>query len=332
MKKPVFKTVVMTMVSLLLFSGLHAASEGSKSAVPLPPALENLRQIQADVWVQVDAGEAFLEGPAFDRQGNLYVSSIFDNRIIKITPDKKITTVFQQDGLMPDGIAIHKDGRLFLACLSGKLAVINPDGSGFSVMNAQAQGFPKCLNDLVFDEKGNLYVTDFIGTASEATGGVYRYSADFSTVQPVFKNLASANGIAFHGHTNVLWFSETGRNALHRVEFLEDGVTINPVAGAGIPYRFTGGPGGCDSMAMDAAGNIYQAMIFQGRYLILNSGGIPVAQVLIPGRDKGGLLRTTNVAFKPGTNEAYATVSGKGGAFIFTFKGLEKGYPLFSHQ
>ena len=63
-------------------------------------------------WLQVDKGEAFLEGPTFDRQGNLFVSSIFDGRVFKITPDKKILTIFPQNGFLPDGIAIHKDGRL----------------------------------------------------------------------------------------------------------------------------------------------------------------------------------------------------------------------------
>ena len=75
-----------------------------------------------------------------------------------------------------------------------------------------------------------------------------------------------------------------------------------------------------------------RALIFQGRFLILSPTGIPIAQVLIPGRDEGKLLRTTNIAFKPGTDQAYVTVSGKGGAWIYKFKGLAKGLTLFSHQ
>jgi hypothetical protein len=44
------------------------------------------------------------------------------------------------------------------------------------------------------------------------------------------------------------------------------------------------------------------------------------------------LLRTTNVAFRPGTDEAVITASGEGGAWIYTFRGLAKGLTLFSHQ
>ncbi|MBW1999610.1 MAG: SMP-30/gluconolactonase/LRE family protein [Deltaproteobacteria bacterium] len=332
MKRRLLITAISLGILIIANYSVPAGAQVSKSVVPLPPALANLPKLEVEPWLRVDSQELFLEGPAFDRKGNLFVSSIFDNRILKITPDKKVVTVFKQEGLLPDGIAIHRDGRLFLACLSGKVVAVNPDGSNMTEIKVKYQGFPRSANDLVFDSRGNLYVTDFIGTAADPKGGVYRYSADFKTIKPVFRNLASANGIGLFPEGNVLWVTETGRNAIHRLQLLEDGVTIVPIAGSGIPYRFVGAPGGCDSMALDSKGNVYQAIIFQGRILILNSGGIPVAQVLIPGRDEGKLLRTTNVAFKPGTNEVYITASGKGGAWIYRFKGLAEGLRLFSHQ
>jgi lactonase len=322
-------------MAILLLSFAPASAQGSKaskSVVPLPPAEKGLRMIKAEPWVQVDPGDAFLEGPAFDKEGNLFVTSIFDSRIFKITSSKELSTVFKQDGLLPDGMAIHKDGRLFVACLSGKVAALNPDGSNLTLIEPKYEGCPKAGNDLVFDGEGNLYVTDFTGNNADPTGGVYWYSSDFKTVKPVFRNMASANGVALAPGGKVLWVSETCRNQIHRLELLDDGVTVNPIAGAGIPYRFAGAPGGPDSMRVDEAGNVYQALIFQGRILILNNMGIPVAQVLIPGRDEGKLLRTTNLAFKPGTDQAYITVSGTGGAWIYRFKGLAKGLTLFSHQ
>ena len=322
-------------VALLLLSFAPAnaqAPKASKSVVPLPPAEKALRVIKAEPWVQVDRGDAFLEGPAFDSQGNLFVSSIFDSRILKITSGKKVSTILKQEGLLPNGIAVHKDGRLLVACMSGKLVALNPDGTNLTVIEPKYEGCPKVCNDLVFDSKGNLYVTDFTGNNAEPTGGVYWYSSDFKTMKPVFRNLASANGVALSPDGKVLWVSETCRNQIHRLELLDDGVTINPIAGAGIPYRFAGAPGGPDSLRVDQAGNVYQAIIFQGRVLILNNMGIPVAQVLIPGRDEGKLLRTTNLAFKPGTDQAYITASGTGGAWIYRFKGLAKGLTLFSHQ
>jgi len=85
-------------------------------------------------------------------------------------------------------------------------------------------------------------------------------------------------------------------------------------------------------MAIDVEGNVYQCMIFQGRAVILNNRGIPVANVVIPGRDEGKHLGTTNLAFKPGTDEVYITAWGVGGAWIYKFRGLAQGIKLFSHQ
>lgn len=304
-----------------------------KSEVPLPPSEAGLPIIKAEPWLQVEPDpNVFLEGPSFDREGNLFVTSIFDGRVFKITPDKKVTTIFNKKGVLPDGSAIHKDGRLFLACLTGELIAMNRDGSNVTKIEARYQGKPKSLNDLVFDSKGNLYITDFTGTFANPTGGVYRFSSDFKDVKPVVENLASANGIAFAPEGNVLWVSETCKNALLRLELLEDGVTINPIAGATVPYRFTGGPGGCDSMTVDIEGNVYQCLIFQGRALILNKRGIPIANVLIPGRDEGKNLGTTKLAFKPGTNEVFIMAWGKAGAWIYKFRGLAQGLKLFSHQ
>ena len=332
MKKKMLIIMVLSGILTTFLSMSYAESTVSKSMVPLPPSLKNLPTIKVEPWLQLECGDAFLEGPAFDRLGNLFVSSIDDGSILKITPDKKIITILKQDGLLPDGIAIHKDGRLFLACLSGNIVAVNPDGTGLTYINVKYHGFPKAVNDLVFDSKGNLYITGFSGTPANPSGCVYRYSSDFKEIKPVYGNLAAANGIALAPEGNVLWVSEMCRNTLNRIELEEDGITVKPMAGASIACRFTGSPGGCDSMAVDIDGNIYQAIYLQGRILVLNNMGIPIANVLIPGRDEGKLLHSTNVAFKPGTDEVYITVSGDGGAWIYNFKGLATGLELYSHQ
>lgn len=303
----------------------------TSSAIPLPPHLSNLPTMNAAPWLQIDPGpQVFLEGPAFDREGNLFIASVFDGRIIKITPDKKVSTIYTQQGLMPCGLAFHKDGRLFVTCLSGKVMYLNPDGTNPTEIKAKVQGKPIRPNDCVFDSKGNLYVTDWWGNVADPIGGVYRFSADLKSVQPVVQGLAAPNGILIAPEGNVLWVSEMLRNALIRLEVEKDGVTMPPITPLSITYHFSGFPGP-DSSAIDAKGHVYQAMNFQGRVVILRAG-IPVAQVLIPGRDEGKLLRVTNLAFKPGTADAYITLSGDGGAWIYTFRGLAEGLKLFSHQ
>ena len=57
---------------------------------------------------------SFLEGPSFDRDGNLYVVDIPFGRVFRISPDRVWTLITEYDG-EPNGLKIHKDGRIFVA-------------------------------------------------------------------------------------------------------------------------------------------------------------------------------------------------------------------------
>jgi len=106
-----------------------------------------------------------------------------DRSILSITPDKQITTLIKQNRYRLVDHVIHKDGRIFIACLSGELLVANPDGSELKPVTSRSNGKPQSPSDLAFDSKGNLYVTDFIGNAANPTGGVYRWSSDLQSVE-----------------------------------------------------------------------------------------------------------------------------------------------------
>ena len=57
--------------------------------------------------------ECFLEGPSFDREGNLWFVDIPFGRIFRITPKGDWELVTQYDG-WPNGLKFHKDGRAFI--------------------------------------------------------------------------------------------------------------------------------------------------------------------------------------------------------------------------
>ena len=311
----------------------HFTFSRKKSVVPLPPDLLLLPTIKPEPWLLVDSEpDALLEGPSFDREGNLYVTCPLKGKIYKITPQKQISTIFNAKGVGVDGSAFHKDGRLFVACITGELLVINPDGSNITYLYPKYQGKKLSMNDLVFDSNGNIYVTDFTGSIMEPTGGVYRISSDATVVKLVLQHMAAPNGISLSPEGDVLWVAETTRNTIIRICVQSDGISLVPIDGANCVYYSSGGPGGPDSNKVDVAGNLYQCIIFQGRAIVFNNRGIPIANILIPGRDEGKHLLTANLAFKPTTNEAYITASGEGGGWLYKFKGLAKGLTLFSHR
>jgi lactonase len=301
----------------------------AQKKMPLPPDLANLPVIEAEPWCQIEQ-DLFLEGPAFDREGQLFVTAPHNGQIFKITPRKKVSLIFNRPKVEVDGLAFHRDGRLFAACISGEIMVMSPDGE-VNLLHPKYQGQNLRMNDLVFDTQGNFYVTHFKGTVAEPTGAVFRISSDGRTVQCVLGNLASPNGISLSPEGNRLWVGETGRNTVLRITLLADGITPDPIDGVNVACYLSGCPGP-DSNKVDEEGNLYQCLIYQGRAIVLNRHGVPIANVLIPGRDEGLHLQTSNMAFKPGTREGYIIAGGRGGAWIYRFEGLARGVTLYSHQ
>jgi lactonase len=311
------------------------------SPLPLPPSEALLPQLEAEPWLRIDAGDVFLKGMAFDRDNHLILMAAdagrvdksmagrVDRTLLRITPAKAISAVIAQHGVRMCGHAIHQDGRIFVACLSGELLVANPDGSGLRPITTRWKGKPERPSDVTFDSQGNLYVTDFTGYPGNPTGGVYRWSPDCRSVEPLLPCLATPNGIAFTPDEKSIWVSCSLANEIFHLTLQENRRAAQKAA---VFYRLSGHDG-ADGMAVDVRGNLYLAVNFHGRVLIFNQYGIPIASVLMPGRERGELVRTSNLAFKPGTDEVYVTASGEtGGAWIYKFQGLAEGAPLFSHQ
>jgi lactonase len=319
-----------------------ASAEGQNDQnPPIPPNETALRQIKAEPWLKIDDRNIFLKGMAFDRKGNLTVMAAYpgadaskglagrvDRSILSISPDKKITTLIAQHSYRLTDHVIHKDGRIFIACLSGQLLVANGDGSDLQTITTRPQTDTIALSDLTFDTKGNLYVTNFTGNVNKPEGGIYRWSPDFKSVELYGPKLVSPNGIAFSPDEKSLWVACSFAKQLFRITMDDARGAVNKAEAV---YTLSG-PGG-DGIRVDMQGNVYLAMNFQGRLLVFDKDGKATATVLMPGRDRGELLSTTNLEFRPGTDEAYTVAAGDtGGTWIYKFKGLAKGVPLYSNQ
>lgn len=304
----------------------------TRSPAPIPPSEAGLQTVTAEPWLELKDQRLFLEGAVFDRAGNLLFVDMFSGRVLKVAPDKSVTTAVEKNTLAPTGLAVHKDGRLFVAGVgnmtSGSIVAFEPDGRGRAEIVAPGPGYVP--DDLVFDSAGGFYFADIKGTSTQAIGGVY-YSAPDRKISPILPNLAAANGVALSPDGKTLWVTEYARNILHRVT-LADAMTVAPL-GTVIAYYFIGPSP--DGLRVDADGNVYVAMFHQGRILVFNPGGMPIGQILVPGRDEGRFLLTTSFAFKPGTNEIYLVATdgdGSRGATVFRAAGFATAPVLFSHR
>ena len=309
-------------------------TDDARAPVPIPQSEKGLQTITAEPWFKVSDKGLQLEGASFDRDGNLDFVEVFGGSIFRLSPDMKLTTIMPPNDRASAGLGIHKDGRIFVAGLgdfvsTGSVVSIKPDGSDMQVIVPKTDGY--LVDDLVFDKFGGFYFTDFRGEANDPAGGVYYVSPDLKKITPVLQHVAIANGVGLSPDGKTLWVTSTAQGLLYRVE-LADPTTIAPF-GAAITYHFTGmGP---DSLRVDADGNVYVAMYSQGRVLVFNPSGYPIGQILLPGRETGHNLRSTSMAFKPGTNDMYIVTNdwdGGQGSQIFHAKGFGKSLPMYSHQ
>ncbi len=269
-----------------------------------PPAI-----IEAEVWSSVppefgqprpsdwstankfgDAVASFLEGPSFDRQGNLYVTDIPFGRIFRISPAGAWHLVAQYDG-WPNGIAIHKDGRLFIADSRHGLICMDPVNGAITPLLAHrnSESF-KGLNDLTFDAQGRLYFTDQGQTGlHDPTGRVYRLDPD-ARLTCLLANDPSPNGIALDADERTLFVAVTRANQVWRSPLMGDG-SLSKVGA----FRTFFGLSGPDGMALDKDNNLVVAHASLGCAFVLNHRSEVTHIVKSPA---GSTI--TNLAFAPG--------------------------------
>src|SRR3989441_1340726 len=159
---------------------------------------EKRRTAWSDPNRQGAAVDCFLEGPSFDRQGNLWCVDIPFGRIFKINSKAEWQLVTQYDG-WPNGLKIHRDGRIFIADYRRGLMILDPGtGKGEPLLEtAFSEGF-NGLDDLHFADNGDLYFTDQGQSGiADPSGRVWRLRAG-GELQRLAGTAPSPHGGALH--------------------------------------------------------------------------------------------------------------------------------------
>lgn len=283
-------------------------------------------QPRRSAWSDANRGGhaigSFLEGPSFDRNGNLYVCDIPFGRIFRVSPGGDWTLVTEYDG-WPNGLKIHRDGRIFITDYKRGIVCLDPGtGTVTPVLeNVGSEAF-KGVNDLVFAPNGDLYFTDQGQTGlHDPTGRVYRYGAD-GRLTCLINTVPSPNGIALDADATSLFIAVTRAQAIWRIPLSASGL----VGKVGVFAHLHGGMGGPDGLAMDAEGCLCVAHTGFGSVWRLS----PVAEPLHRIRSCAG-ISTTNLAFAPGTDQKlYITESHTGSILVADMP--TGGLSLYSHQ
>ena len=248
-------------------------------------------------WLKVNARGAnrhsLLEGPSFDAEGRLYLADVPFGRIFRVSQKGVFSVISEYDG-QPNGLKIHRDGRIFIADYRRGIMLLDPDSGKVTPILVEANDGPfKGVNDLFFASNGDLYFTDQGQTGlHDPSGRVFRLDAA-GKLHLVVAGIPSPNGITMAADESCIYVAVTRDNAIWRLPRRLDGL----VSKVGAYIRLSGGIGP-DGIALDNSGGLAVAHIGLGAAWIFNAIGEPVLRINMPeGRSP--------------TNVAYGGVDGK---------------------
>jgi gluconolactonase len=210
------------------------------------------RKKRRTAWSDPNRGGAqvdnFLEGPSFDREGNLWCVDIPFGRIFRIDPKGEWELAVQYDG-WPNGLKIHRSGWIFIADYKRGLMLLDPKSGKIETYlgTAFSEGF-KGLNDLHFADNGDLYFTDQGQTGiADPSGRVYRLRAN-GELQRLVDNAPSPNGITLNTANTHVYVAITRSQQIWRLPLMAGGA----LSKTGVAIQLSGGHAGPDGIETDA--------------------------------------------------------------------------------
>ncbi|WP_428956976.1 SMP-30/gluconolactonase/LRE family protein [Streptomyces sp. cg35] len=311
--------------------GTEAATTGGPGSAPPGEG----RTIRATQFAHVtDAhettGRTLLEGPVLVGHGDLYVVDVTappgEPKVLSVD-----TTTGKHRGVYTDSTGAYTsaqlsphDGRLYLSDYTGNVVSVARDGSDpRTFFSGAVDGSAMNPDDIAFDDEGNLYVSDLHGMKpGKAEGRIVRIDRDGTRATVLADGLAHPNGIMFDPERRGLWISELAENTVSYLLLDAERTTVTSQHEA---LHVDGGVAQTDSIAVDADGNLYQALHGRPAMAVYDKYGARLATVEIPAKDADGLESATNIAITPGGTKAYMTVSGPDGGYVYTFSALAEG-------
>ena len=265
------------------------------------------RQVRHSSWSDARRGgkpiHSFLEGPSFDREGNLYFTDIPFGRIFRASPAGQVTLVAEYDG-EPNGLKIRADGRIFVTDYRNGIMAVDPvAGAVTPVLGRHYTEHLRGVNDLFFAANGDMYFTDQGRTGHhDPTGGVFRVGAA-GRLEKILATGINPNGLVTSLDESVLYVGMTNANAVWHLALMPDG----GVTAVGTMIQLSGGIGP-DGLALTADGGLVVAHPGMGAVWIFSRRGEPLYRVNSCGSDL-----VTNIAFGGDDMKTlYLTDSGNG--------------------
>ena len=239
-------------------------------------------------WELVSQGHKLTEGPAIDRNGNVFFTDIPNNRIHRIGVDGKVT-VFKEDSGGANGLMFGPDGRLY-ACQNGRKRIVAYDKDGKESVIADGVN----SNDLAINRKGEVYFTE------PPTRRVWFIDAK-GNKRVVHEGIESPNGVLLSADQSLLYVTDYRGKWVWSFQVQPDGSIANGQPFYRMETTDESSVSNADGMTVDTDGYLYVAT--QVGLQICDQAGRVVAILNKPHEG-----RLTNVVFAgPDMQTLYVT-------------------------
>lgn len=250
-RKPLLLFALTLSLVLLSFRCLPAEDEKPARIAGIGPA---------GPIVKLHTGFKFTEGPAADRDGNVYFSDIPNARIHKVDADGKLSVV-REKSHSSNGLMVNAKGEIVACEMTGQVVAYSRDGKSRRVLANQYNGkrFNE-PNDLVLDKHGGVYFTDpqFLSKKPLPQGktAVYYIAAD-GKVTRLIDDLANPNGVILSPDEKTLYVIPSGQAEMMAYPVESPGKLGKGRVFCRLKQQREGGKSGGDGLTVDRKGNLY---------------------------------------------------------------------------
>ena len=269
MKKSIFTSVLLLVLSAVAILILSNCSGSKKLFVAEDLTKENLFSTN-------------IEGPAFDKNGQLYVVNyLHDGTIGKVAPDGTCSMFIElPEGSIANCILFDKNDNMYL-----------PDFTGHNILHVDMQTQKVSVfcheprmyspNDLCMNRNGQIFASD--PDWKTTVGQLWRIDKDGKPVL-LEGNMGTTNGIELSPDEKTLYVNESAQLNVWKYDVDENGNISNKK----LFYKFN--DFGLDGMKCDKKGNLYIARWGKGAIVVLNPEGKFIREIPLKGKQSSNLV------------------------------------------
>ncbi|MEO8582141.1 MAG: SMP-30/gluconolactonase/LRE family protein [Flavitalea sp.] len=236
---------------------------------------------KASIFTPVNSFLSDVEGPAVDKEGNLYAVNFEKKGTIGKISDSGTTVIYVTlpEGSVGNGIRFDSHGNMFIADYTGHNVIkVEPKSKVISVLAHEPTMHQP--NDLAIDSKDRIYASD--PDFKNNTGRIWRVDPDGKVTLLDSTKDGSANGLEVSPDEKILYVN--GGKTIWAYD-LKDG----KIGNQRVLIKFS--DFGVDGMRCDVKGNIYIARFGKGVVAKISPHGQILKEVVLSGK------QSTNVAF-----------------------------------